>query len=96
MRLAEADSMRAAAARLGLHHSTVQQQTAALADALGYDPRTPSGRVRFALARSLQRLARPGVLSTRRNVRAQGFSGTQPSSPVSPLCGAPSASASAS
>lgn len=57
--LAEADSMRAAAATLGLHHSTVQQQTAALADALGYDPRTPAGRVRFTLARSLQRLARP-------------------------------------
>lgn len=57
--LAEADSMRAAAGRLGLHHSTVQQQAAGLAAALGFDVRTPGGRVRFTLARSLQRLARP-------------------------------------
>jgi DNA-binding NarL/FixJ family response regulator len=56
--LGHVDSMRAAAARLGLHHSTVQQQAASLAHALGYDPRTPAGRVRFTLARSLQLLAR--------------------------------------
>jgi hypothetical protein len=57
--IADLDSMRAAASRLGLHHSTVQQQSAALSRSLGYDPRTPSGRVRYTLARTLQRLSHP-------------------------------------
>ncbi|MGL4257503.1 MAG: helix-turn-helix domain-containing protein, partial [Microbacterium sp.] len=57
--IADLDSMRAAASRLGLHHSTVQQQSAALSQSLGYDPRTPSGRVRYTLARTLQRLSHP-------------------------------------
>jgi hypothetical protein len=57
--LASTESMRAAATLLGLHHSTVQQQASVLADLLGYDPRTPAGRVRFTLARTLHRLARP-------------------------------------
>ena len=54
--LAHAGTARAAAAVLGVHHSTVQSRLAAAAAALGYDPRTPDGRTRYVLARTLQRL----------------------------------------
>jgi PucR C-terminal helix-turn-helix domain len=54
--LAQAGTIRAAASVLGVHHSTVQARLAAAANTLGYDPRTPSGRTRYALARTLHRL----------------------------------------
>jgi DNA-binding PucR family transcriptional regulator len=54
--LAQAGTARAAASTLGVHHSTVQTRLAAAAAALGYDPRTPAGRTRYVLARTLQRL----------------------------------------
>ena len=54
--LAHAGTARAAASVLGLHHSTVQTRLAAAGAALGYDPRTPDGRTRYVLARTLQRL----------------------------------------
>jgi len=54
--LAQAGTARAAASSLGVHHSTVQSRLAATAAALGYDPRTPAGRTRYVLARTLQRL----------------------------------------
>jgi hypothetical protein len=47
---------RSAAVVLGVHHSTVQARLAAVTQALGYDPRTPEGRIRYVLARTLQRL----------------------------------------
>ena len=52
----EQGSVRAAATVLGVHHSTVQARLTTLSDALGYDPRTPDGRTRYTLARTLQRL----------------------------------------
>lgn len=63
--LVEADSMRAAAARLGMHHSSVQARHTALVNDLGYDPRTALGRARFELAELLYQLEstdRPGWL----------------------------------
>jgi hypothetical protein len=54
--LAQAGTVRAAASVLGVHHSTVQSRLAAAMIALGYDPRTPAGRTRYALARTLHRL----------------------------------------
>ncbi|GAA1059064.1 helix-turn-helix domain-containing protein [Agromyces bracchium] len=54
-------SLRAVAARLGMHHSTVQAKLDGLAVALGYDPREPEGRTRLALAETLAALARPGL-----------------------------------
>lgn len=51
--LAEHDTVRGAATSLGLHHSTVQHRIATLTEELGYDIRTPSGRIRYALARLL-------------------------------------------
>lgn len=53
---AEADSFRAVASGLGLHHSTVQAKVAALTDALGYDIHSPRGRTRLTLALALHRL----------------------------------------
>lgn len=58
---ADADSVRQAASALGMHHSSVQARLDALAEVLGYDPRTPTGRTRFALARALAALQRPGL-----------------------------------
>lgn len=49
-------SVRAAAVRLGRHHSSVQDRMTALVDVLGYDPRTPRGQARFVIARMLLRL----------------------------------------
>jgi hypothetical protein len=59
--LVESDSVRAAAVRLGRHHSTVQERASALATTLGYDPRTALGRTRYQVARMLLRLAQPGL-----------------------------------
>jgi hypothetical protein len=56
--LAQAGSARAAAAALGVHHSTAQSRLAAVATALHYDPRTPAGRTRYVLART--RASGPG------------------------------------
>ncbi|MFH8253001.1 hypothetical protein ACH3VR_21725 [Microbacterium sp. B2969] len=58
---ADSGSARAAATRLGRHHSSVQEKIATLAQTLGYDPRTATGRTRYALARTLLRLSRPGL-----------------------------------
>ncbi len=54
--LADTGSVRAAAAALGVHHSTVQARLLTLVDTLGYDPRLPEGRTRYVLARTLHRL----------------------------------------
>lgn len=50
-------SVRAAAQRLGRHHSSVQERLTALVETLGYDPRTSLGRARYVVARMLRRLA---------------------------------------
>ena len=55
--LVEADSIRSAATKLGMHHSTVQARHDALASELGYDPRTPIGRMRYVAAALLLRLS---------------------------------------
>jgi hypothetical protein len=56
--VAEERSVRAAATRLGRHHSSVQEKLTALIDTLGYDPRTSRGHTRYTLARMLLTLAR--------------------------------------
>lgn len=55
--VASAESLRAVATELGLHHSTVQARVADYAAELGFDVRSGSGRVRLALALALLRLA---------------------------------------
>jgi hypothetical protein len=50
-------SVRAAAVRLGRHHSSVQDRLSVLTETLGYDPRTSRGHARFVVARMLLRLA---------------------------------------
>ncbi|MFI2608290.1 PucR family transcriptional regulator [Kitasatospora sp. NPDC018619] len=57
--LVEADSLRAAAAELGMHHSTLQARHEALTRDLGYDPRSTTGRMRYIAAALLQRLTDP-------------------------------------
>ena len=59
--VADAGSMRAAASVLGMHHSSVQARADAITAQLGYDPRTPTGRTRYFLARALAALAHPGL-----------------------------------
>ncbi|WP_129788633.1 hypothetical protein [Promicromonospora panici] len=54
--LAAAESVRAAATALGMHHSTLQARHDTLTSELGYDPRTLDGRARYRLARLLLRL----------------------------------------
>jgi hypothetical protein len=54
--LVETESMRAAAAALGMHHSSLQARAASLTERLGYDPRTTLGKLRFAAAEFLLRL----------------------------------------
>ncbi|MDR6866645.1 hypothetical protein J2Y69_001238 [Microbacterium resistens] len=54
--LVEAESVRAAAASLGLHHSTLQSRHETLTRQLGYDPRSRQGRLRYEVARLLERL----------------------------------------
>ncbi|MFI8523830.1 hypothetical protein ACIGB8_05270 [Promicromonospora sukumoe] len=58
--LAAAESVRAAATVLGMHHSTLQVRHDHLTTELGYDPRSLSGRARFQLARLLLRLVEDG------------------------------------
>ena len=58
---ADAGSVRAAASALGMHHSSVQARLDALTAQLGYDPRSPAGRTRYALARALAALEKPGL-----------------------------------
>jgi len=55
--IARESSVRAAAVKLGRHHSSVQDRLAVLVETLTYDPRTPRGRTRYALARMLLTLA---------------------------------------
>ncbi|WP_375400714.1 helix-turn-helix domain-containing protein [uncultured Amnibacterium sp.] len=55
--LVAADSLRAAAAAIGIHHSTLQVQATRFSTALGFDVRSPQGRLRLALALKLHRLA---------------------------------------
>lgn len=54
--LVAADSVRAAAAALGMHHSTIQARREAFTRELGYDPRLAVGRARCELAALLLRL----------------------------------------
>lgn len=49
----EEHSVRAAASRLGRHHSSVQERLITLVDMLGYDPRSYRGRTRYTLAKML-------------------------------------------
>ncbi|GGL44948.1 hypothetical protein H9L10_13960 [Phycicoccus endophyticus] len=58
--LVGSESLRAAAAALGMHHSSLAARRTALAEALGYDPWTARGRARCQLARLAQQLGRPG------------------------------------
>jgi hypothetical protein len=57
--LVENDSIRAASVALGMHHSSVQSRHEVLTRELGYDPRSPAGRLRYAAAAMLLRLAHP-------------------------------------
>jgi len=57
--LAEAESIRAASATLGMHHSTLQARQESLTRELGYDPRTVLGRARYVAADLLLRLSPP-------------------------------------
>jgi PucR C-terminal helix-turn-helix domain len=59
--LADSGSVRSAASVLGMHHSSVQARLDALTAQLGYDPRSPGGRTRYALARALAALRQPGL-----------------------------------
>lgn len=54
--LVEAESVRAAALSLGMHHSTLQARHAALTRELGYDPRSALGRARYGIADPARRL----------------------------------------
>ncbi|OZB83157.1 MAG: hypothetical protein B7X41_11200 [Microbacterium sp. 14-71-5] len=54
--LAEAESIRAVAAHLGMHHSSLQARHEALTRELGYDVRTTVGRIRYGAAELLRRL----------------------------------------
>ena len=56
--LVAAESVRAAASALGVHHSSLQSRHEALTKQLGYNPRSASGRARYEAARMLSRLAR--------------------------------------
>lgn len=49
-------SLRAAAHRLNLHHSTLQAKVPRVIEELGYDPRTRTGRIRYEAARVLATL----------------------------------------
>ncbi|GAA1796781.1 MULTISPECIES: hypothetical protein [Brevibacterium] len=54
--LVDADSLRAAAGRLAMHHSTLQARHESITTRLGYDPRTTVGRLRYMSAEFLRRL----------------------------------------
>lgn len=55
--IAHSESLRGAATRAGIHHSTMQARATEFSEALGFDVRTPAGRVRLVLALGLRRLA---------------------------------------
>lgn len=55
--LVNTESLRAASAALGMHHSTVQARHGALTQELGYDPRSSLGRARYLTAELLLRLS---------------------------------------
>lgn len=63
--LVESESVRSAAARLGMHHSTVQARHEALTRTLGYDPRSNLGRMRYIAAALLLRFTDPIPTSNR-------------------------------
>ncbi|GHD82625.1 PucR-like helix-turn-helix protein [Salinibacterium amurskyense] len=54
--LAASESLRAAAATLGFHHSTVQSRAEELSAKLGFDVRTSRGRTRLSVALALHQL----------------------------------------
>ncbi len=56
--VAEAPSLRAAATALRVHHSTLQERLSHIDHVLGWDFRTPHGRLRLQLALALRRLTR--------------------------------------
>ncbi|GAA1661724.1 helix-turn-helix domain-containing protein [Microbacterium lacus] len=59
--LVGSESVRAAAASLHMHHSTMQARQQAFESQLGYDPRSPIGRTRYELARLVLRLRGTGA-----------------------------------
>lgn len=60
--LVEADSIRAAALQLGMHHSSLHARHDSLSRELGYDVRTVAGRIRYGAAELLRRLTDPAAL----------------------------------
>ncbi|MDF3150087.1 helix-turn-helix domain-containing protein, partial [Streptomyces sp. T21Q-yed] len=52
-------SLRAAAAEINVHHSTLQERLAHAEHLLGWPLRTPQGRFRLGLALAMRHLARP-------------------------------------
>lgn len=54
--LVDSESIRSAAAKLAMHHSTLQSRHETLTARLGYDPRTTIGRMRYTAAEFLRRL----------------------------------------
>lgn len=56
--VATRDTVRGAAALLGIHHSTLQARLAALEVGLGYETSTPGARVRLGVALALHRFSR--------------------------------------
>ncbi|TXK41603.1 helix-turn-helix domain-containing protein [Nonomuraea sp. C10] len=76
--VAYAQSLRAAATELTIHHSTLQERMTHAEHLLGWDVRTPQGRLRLQLAFALRRLARhpePGRPADRRGRRVNPPSG---------------------
>ena len=57
--VASTPSLRAAAAAINVHHSTLQDRLAQAEHLLGWPVRTPEGRLRLHLALTMRRLARP-------------------------------------
>ncbi|MFB6846524.1 helix-turn-helix domain-containing protein [Streptomyces sp. NPDC056373] len=57
--VASTSSLRAAAAEINVHHSTLQERLAQAEQVLGWPVRTPQGRLRLHLALTMRRLARP-------------------------------------
>ncbi|MET7571347.1 helix-turn-helix domain-containing protein [Streptomyces sp. NPDC005492] len=57
--VATTTSLRAAAAEINVHHSTLQDRLAHAESLLGWPVRTPQGRLRLQLALTMRHLARP-------------------------------------
>jgi sugar diacid utilization regulator len=57
--VASSGSLRAAAAGINVHHSTLQDRLTHAEHLLGWPLRTPQGRLRLQLALTMRRLARP-------------------------------------